>query len=64
MTKEDEEIQDWCDSVAEIIADAMVDAGLVQSAEFKVAVPVVAMELFVRLICGDYPPPCKPKQLA
>ncbi len=64
MTEEDKAIQNWSDSVAEIVVDAMVDAGLVKTGSFKDAVSVASLEIFVRLICGDYPPPCKPKQLS
>jgi hypothetical protein len=63
MTKEVEEMQIWSDDVAGIVVDAMVDAKLVELEKFKDAVDVVSLEIFVRLICGDYPPPCKPKQL-
>ncbi|HEX8250013.1 MAG TPA: hypothetical protein VF599_17705 [Pyrinomonadaceae bacterium] len=63
MTKEVEEMQIWSDDVAAIVVDAMVDAKLVELEKFKDAVEVASLEILVRLICGDYPPPCKPKQL-
>ena len=58
MRKEVDEIQTWSDSVAEIVVDAMVDAKLVKIENFTQAVAVASMEISVRLICGDYPPPC------
>lgn len=64
MTKEEKEIKNWSDSVAGIVVDAMVDAGLVKIENFKDAVAVASLEISVRLICGDYPPPCKPEQLS
>jgi hypothetical protein len=65
MRKEVDEIQTWSDSVAEIVVDAMVDAKLVKIENFTQAVAVASMEISVRLICGDYPPPLPrtPEQL-
>jgi hypothetical protein len=63
MTKENEEIQVWCNSVAEIAVDAMLGCELVKKDNFKLAVDIVAEEIFVRLIVGDYPPPCNRKLL-
>jgi len=50
-------VRSWCEKVAELGVDALVDAGLVAKGEFKNAAAVVAEELFVRLSLGDYPPP-------
>ena len=36
--------------------DALLDAGLVRREDFDRAVGVVAEEIFVRLVLGDYPP--------
>ncbi len=63
IKKEDQEIINWCDDIAALIVDTMVDAKLVKADEFEEAIPVVSMEIYVRFLCGDYPPPCKPKQL-
>ena len=63
VKEEDEDLKTWCEIVGGIIVDAMLDAKLVKEEEFKEATQVASMELFVRLIIGDYPPPCKPKQL-
>lgn len=63
MTKDDAEIKVWSNGIAELIVDAMLDSKLVRKEDFKKAVDVVAEEIFVRLIMGDYPPPCDSKQL-
>ena len=49
-------VRDWCDSLAALGVDALVDAGLVIKSEFKQATDIVAEELFVRLCLHDYPP--------
>ena len=64
MKKEEEEIQDWCKSVASLSVDVLVDSGLVKKEDFNQAVDIVAEEILVRLIVGDYPPPFNKKLLA
>lgn len=64
MKKENEEFQIWSNEVAELIADAMIDAELISKEQFENAVEVIGEEIFVRLITGDYPPPLKPKLLS
>ena len=63
IKKDDQEIIDWCDNIAAFIVDAMIDAKSIKLEEFEEAIPVVSMEMYVRFLCGDYPPPCNPKQL-
>lgn len=63
MTKDNEEIKAWCTAIAEVIVDELWRGELVEFENFESAVDVVSEELFVRLIVGDYPPPCKPKLL-
>ena len=63
MTVEDKDKMEWGESIAAIIVDALVDSGTVKKADFKDAVEVVAEELFVRLLVGDYPPPFDAKLL-
>lgn len=64
MTKENEEFQEGSNEVAELIADAMIDAKLISKEQFEDAVTVISEEIFVRLIIGDYPSPLKPKLLS
>jgi hypothetical protein len=45
----------WSEGVAELAADALVDAGLLAQEDFARASAVVAEEIFVRLILGDWP---------
>ena len=56
MTKDDEEFQKWSNEVAELAADAMIDAKLITGEQFEEAVSVIGLEIFVRLINGNYPP--------
>jgi len=46
---------DWSRSVAELAADALVDAGLIQKAQFDQTTDLIAMEVFVRLCLNDRP---------
>jgi hypothetical protein len=48
--------RDWCEKVAGLGVDALVDAGLVARADIARAEAIVAEELFVRLCLHDYPP--------
>ena len=51
------DVKSWSHAKAELAVDALVDAGLIRVEDFDRAVAVVAEEIFVRLILGDYPPP-------
>ncbi len=64
VKKEDEDVRDWCISIAGIIVDAMLDAQLVEKEKFEDAVEVVSLELFCSMSVGDYPPPFNPKLLS
>jgi hypothetical protein len=52
----DARVREWCEKVAVLGIDVLVDAGLVASADLKRASTIVAEELFVRLCLRDYPP--------
>lgn len=51
-----EGLKTWSEGIAELAADALVDAGLVRKDDFARATAVIAEEIFVRLILGDWPP--------
>ncbi len=57
MDKKYVEMQSWSDSVANIVADEMLRCNLIKNDDFNDAIEVIGEEIFVRLICGDYPPP-------
>ncbi len=63
MTEEDKAFQAWSNGIAELIADAMIDADLIDKEKFEKSVDVIGLEIFVRLISGDYPPNLKHKLL-
>jgi hypothetical protein len=46
----------WSDHVASLAADALVDARLIDRANFEDARRVIAEEIFVRLCLRDFPP--------
>jgi hypothetical protein len=48
--------EEWSQAVAEVAADALVDAGLLRREDFAKAAAIVAEEIAVRLALGDYPP--------
>jgi hypothetical protein len=49
-------VRAWCDHVATLGVDALVDAGIVARADFERASSIVAGEAFARLCLHDYPP--------
>jgi hypothetical protein len=57
MTSEEKDQMDWSESVADLIVYVLVDSEIVKKEDYEDAVKVVAEELFVRLLCRDYPPP-------
>lgn len=60
IKKEDKEISKWCDNIASIVADALVDAGLIPPENFDKAVAVTSEEIYVRVFClNDFPPQSK-----
>ena len=50
------DIQSWCESVAGLSVDALIDAGLIRKEDFTNATAIVMQEILVRLSIGDYPP--------
>jgi hypothetical protein len=52
----EEALQTWCDSIAGLVADALVDGGMVQHSDFKQAAEIISEEIWVRLLINDYPP--------
>ena len=51
-----DDIQSWCESVAGLGVDMLVDSGLIKKEDFAKAAAIVANEILVRLAMGDYPP--------
>lgn len=49
-------VRAWCDHVAALGVDVLVDAGLVGRGDFERARGIVAEEVFVRLCLHGYPP--------
>jgi len=49
--------KEWCDKVAILSADALVDAKLIKKEEVLLAAAVIAEELLVRLSLSDCPAP-------
>jgi hypothetical protein len=49
-------VRDWCNHVAGLGVDALIDAGLIRKSQFEKASGIIAQELFVRLCLHDYPP--------
>lgn len=45
----------WCENVAALAVDMLVDHGLLKKEDFERAVELVAEEILVRLTIGDYP---------
>jgi hypothetical protein len=50
-------VKTWCDTVAALGVDVLVDHELVRKEDFERATEIVAEEILVRLSMGDYPPP-------
>jgi len=50
------DISSWCEKVAGLGVDALVDCELVRREDFDQAKAVVAEEILVRFSMGDYPP--------
>ena len=49
-------LQMWCDNIAGLVADALVDGGMVQHSDFKQAAEIISEEIWIRLLTNDYPP--------
>jgi len=50
------DIQSWCEKVAALGVDMLVDSGLVKKEDVNKAKAIIAQEIQVRLTMGDYPP--------
>jgi hypothetical protein len=48
--------ESWCDAIGHLVADALVDAGVIRIEDLESAKSVIAEELFARLSVEDYPP--------
>ena len=46
----------WSKEIGELIADALVDGGLINREELPRAAEIIAEEIWTRLLCKDYPP--------
>lgn len=57
MREKEYTVETWCDSVAGLGVDMLVDHGLIKKEDFEKASAIVAEEILVRLSIGDYPPP-------
>jgi hypothetical protein len=57
-------VREWCEEMAGLGVDALVDAGLIDKGAFGRALEIVAEELFVRLGLHDYPPLPTPRSKA
>jgi len=51
------DLKTWCDDIAILIADALVDSGHIRKDDLSAVSDIVSEELFVRLLVNDYPPP-------
>jgi len=49
--------KEWCDKVAALGVDALLDEGIVKREDFARASAIVSEEIWVRLAMGDAPPP-------
>jgi len=47
--------REWSTSIAELIADALLDAKLIEADELRTAIEIAAEEIFVRLALNDRP---------
>lgn len=56
MSENSVEVKEWCEIVAGLGVDMLVDHGLLQKEDFEKATSIVAEEILVRLSIGDYPP--------
>lgn len=46
----------WSKEVAALVADSLVDGGVIDRAAVERAGEIIAEEIWVRLLVGDYPP--------
>jgi len=50
-------LEEWCEGVAQIVVDALIEAKLIDPLQFDKAAEIVTEEITMRLTIGDYPPP-------
>jgi hypothetical protein len=60
MSIEENTQESWSKMVAELGVDILIDYGLIKVEDFEQATAIVAYEILVRLVIGDYPPPRNP----
>ena len=56
LKKDSDKVSSWCDGVASLVVDAMVDAEFIKTEDIKKAIAVASEEIHVRLALDDYPP--------
>ena len=49
-------LPEWCEDVAALGVDMLVDEGLIQKEDSERATKIVALEILARLCLGDYSP--------
>jgi hypothetical protein len=59
-TAEENTQESWCKMVAGLGVDTLIDYGLIRAEDFDQATAIVAEEILLRLVIGDYPPPINP----
>ena len=59
MSKEKDEIDVWCNNMAALAVDVLLDCNLIKQENVEQAIGIVAEEILVRLAIGYYPPPIK-----
>ena len=56
MKESDKKQMEWCETLAALSVDELVDYKLVQKDKFDEAVKIVAQEIYIRVFClNDYP---------
>jgi hypothetical protein len=60
MSTEENTQESWCKMVAGLGVDILMDYGLIKAEDFDQATAIVAEEILVRLVIGDYPPHANP----
>jgi hypothetical protein len=50
------DLKSWCENVAALSVDILVDFKLVKAEDFERAKAIIAEEILVRLSMRDYPP--------
>ena len=53
---------EWSKDIAILIADSLVDAGMISREQMPRATEIIAEELWTRLLVKDYPPSSLPSE--